>query len=170
MKRTLITATFLMLLVCAPVCAQQLMSYEEMEQSLNNKFDEINAHNINTQFDKLPGEFYTAITGPEGIVNGVGTIFLFSTSERNLGKLEILDIDTDNDYALTIRYVTYNSKGETVSKSKLFTIESTAPFDLDNGTAVDVTRDKQDFIWSRVDEVSTSFARGGERCVMRKYQ
>lgn len=169
MKRMVITSAFLMLLVCAPLWAQQLMSYEETAQSLNNKFDEINAQNINAKFDKLPGEFYAAITGPTGIVNGSGTIFLYSTSERNLGKLEILHIDTNNEYALTIRYVTYNSKGETVSQSNLFTIESTFAFDLDHGKAVDVTRDEQDFIWKKIDELSTSFGRGGERCVMRMY-
>jgi len=136
----------------------------------NPAYNKIIASNIDKEFDKLASEFYTPISGPEGIVNGAGTIFLFSTSERNLGKMEILDVDKNNNFKLTIKYTTYNLSGETVSESEHFEIEGTFAFDLDKGNASDVSRADQDFIFKVGSKTNSSFALGGERIAIRKYQ
>ncbi|MDE5421324.1 OmpA family protein [Ancylomarina sp. DW003] len=136
----------------------------------NSAYYKINASNIDKEFDKLSSEFYTPISGPNGIVNGAGTIFLFFTSERNLGKMEILDVDKNNNYKLTIKYKTYNQSGETVSESDLFEIEGTFAFDLDKGNAGDVSRTDQDFILKIGSKTNSSFALGGDRIAIRKYQ
>lgn len=136
----------------------------------NSVYDRIIASNIDKEFDKLSDEFYTPISGPNGIVNGKGTVFLFFTSEKNLGKMEILDVDKDNNYKLTIRYATYNRSGETVSESDHFEIEGTFAFDLDKGNASDVSRDDQDFILKRGSKTNSSFALGGENIAIRKHQ
>lgn len=136
----------------------------------NSAYDKITASNIDKEFDKLSSEFYTPISGPNGIVNGAGTIFLFSTSERNLGKMEILDVDKNNNYKLTIKYTTYNQSGKTVSKSEHFEIEGTFAFDLDKGNAEDVSRSDQDFILKIGSKTNSSFALGGEKIAIRKYQ
>ena len=136
----------------------------------NSAYYKINASNIDKEFDKLSSEFYTPISGPNGIVNGAGTIFLFFTSERNLGKMEILDVDKNNNYKLTIKYKTYNQSGETVSESDHFEIEGTFAFDLDKGNAEDVSRTDQDFILKIGSKTNSSFALGGDRIAIRKYQ
>ncbi len=140
------------------------------KNSGNPNYNKIIASNIDKEFDKLSSEFYTPISGPEGIVNGAGTIFLFSTSERNLGKMEILDVDKNNNFKLTIKYTTYNQAGETVSESDHFEIEGTFAFDLDKGNATDVSRTDQDFILKVGSKTNSSFALGGERIAIKKYQ
>lgn len=136
----------------------------------NSVYDKINAGNIDKEFDKLTDEFYTPISGPNGIINGKGTIFLFFTSDRNLGKMEILDVDKNDNYKTTIKYATYNQAGETVSESNSFEIEGTFAFDLDNGNSIDPERADWDFVLKRSNETSTSFAMGGEKIALRKYQ
>jgi len=140
------------------------------KDSGNPAYDKIIASNIDKEFDKLSSEFYTPISGPKGIVNGAGTVFLFSTSERNLGKMEILNVDKNNNFRLTIKYTTYNQAGETVSSSDHFEIEGTFAFDLDKGNATDVSRDDQDFILKVGSKTNSSFALGGERIAIKKYQ
>jgi len=145
-------------------------SSSSTRNGVNSDYNKINARNIDKEFDKLSDEFYTPISGPNGIVNGAGTIFLFFTSERNLGKMEILDVDKNNNYKLIIKYKTYNQSGETVSESDHFEIEGTFAFDLDKGNAEDVSRTDQDFILKIGSKTNSSFALGGDRIAIRKYQ
>jgi len=139
-------------------------------ESGNSVYNKIVASNIKQEFDRLSDEFYTPISGPNGIINGKGTIFLFITSERNLGKMEILDVDKDNNYKLTIKYTTYNKDGKTVSESDHFEIEGTFAFDLDKGSAVNVSREDQDFLLNIGSKTNSSFALGGGNIAIRKYQ
>ena len=136
----------------------------------NSAYAKINAGNIDKEFDKLSDEFHTPISGPNGIVNGAGTIFLVFTSAKNLCKLEILDVDKNNNYKTTIKYATYNRSGETVSQSDHLEIEGTFPVDLDNGNAKDPARADWDLILKRSSNTNASFGLGGDNIVIRKYE
>ncbi len=136
----------------------------------NSAYAKINAGNIDKEFDKLSDEFHTPISGPNGIVNGAGTIFLVFTSDRNLCKLEILDVDKNDNYKTTIKYATYNRSGETVSQSNHLEIEGTFPVDLDNGNAKDPARADWDLILKRSSNTNASFGLGGDNIVIRKYE
>ncbi|RKE03634.1 OmpA family protein [Marinifilum flexuosum] len=136
----------------------------------NSAYAKINAVSIDKEFDKLSDEFHTPISGPNGIVNGAGTIFLVFTSAKNLCKLEILDVDKNDNYKTTIKYATYNRSGETVSQSDHIEIEGTFPVDLDKGNAKDPARADWDLILKRSSDTNASFGLGGENIVIRKYE
>ena len=79
-----------------------------------------------------------------GIVNGPGTVIIYATTDGNMGKMQILDIDKNDNNKLTIKYVTYNYNGSVHSQSDNLEIRGTFTCDLDSGNE-GVERDKADF-------------------------
>ena len=90
------------------------------------------------------------------MVNGVGSIIVYATTGGKLGKMEILDVDKNNNYELTIRYATFNYDGSVYSKSNKMQIEGTYGCDLDEGYSGAVDRSDAEFQLSRQDKVTTS--------------
>ena len=82
-----------------------------MSSTSNSIFDELNAQIINKKLDDLPNATNIPVSNINGIVNGVGTVIVYATSDGDIGKLEILDIDKNDNHKLTIRFVTYNADG-----------------------------------------------------------
>ena len=69
--------------------------------------------------------------------------------------MEILEVDKNDNYKLTVRYVTYNSNGSVYSQSDRLEIEGTFNCDLDKGKSEDVDRADADFQLGRQDETTT---------------
>lgn len=135
--------------------------------SRNSVFDKLDSKTIGTQLDALPNE-RIQISVPSGILLDAGTIILFATSDGNLGKMEFLDIDKNDNYKLTIKYVTYNNNGSVHSKSDHLEIEGTYTCDLDKGTTEDVIHSAVDFSLGRTDNTNTVLW-PGEESMLRVY-
>lgn len=95
------------------------------------------------------------LSNHNGIVAGKGSVFVYKTSEDNYGKLEIIDIDKNDNYKTTFRYVTYASDGSILSQSNNFTVRGTYTCDLDNGTEEGTDDNAVDFQISREDNMNT---------------
>jgi len=74
-----------------------------------------------------------------------GDIIIYVTSDTNLGKFQVLNIDNDN---LIIKYVNYNSIGEVINQLDKLVIKSTFSCDLDQGAIYKNKIYRQDFKWS----------------------
>ncbi|NOR26955.1 MAG: OmpA family protein [Lutibacter sp.] len=111
----------------------------------NSAFNEIDKKTIAIKLESLPESINIPISNNSGIVNGKGTIMLFATSDGNLGKMEVLDVDENNNHKLSIKYVTYNYNGSVHSQSNHLEIQGTYTCDLDKGKTEDVISSERDF-------------------------
>ncbi len=138
-------------------------------QSSNNNssstFDNIDKKMIGKKLESL-ADSPIQISNNSGIVNGKGTIILYATSDGNMGKMQILDVDKEDNYKLTIKYVTYNYNGSIHSQSNNLEVPGTYTCDLDKGNIEDVLRSDEDFWFNRVDETSSSI-RPSEISILR---
>ncbi len=132
----------------------------------NPAFDKIDGKNIEAKLNQLPEIFNVPVSNPNGIVNGTGTIILYATSDGNLGKMEILDIDKNDNYKLTIKYVTYNSDGSVHSQSNNLEVEGTYSCDLDKGNSKDMIQSEIDFQLGRGSATNTTIY-PGEIAILR---
>lgn len=126
-----------------------------VSHSSNPKFNGLNRDAIASMDDKIKITDPVYLTNKNGIVAGKGSVFVYKTSEGNYGKLEIKNIDPNNNYKTTFRYVTYADDGSILSQSDNFSIRGTYTCDLDNGTE-EGTGDKDvDFQLDREDDMNT---------------
>jgi len=132
----------------------------------NAAFDKLDRKTIGVKLEELPEEFNIPISNNNGIVNGAGTVILYATSDGNLGKMEILDIDKNNGYKLTIRFVTYHYNGSVHSESNHLEIEGTYTCDLDKGLVGGDVQSEQDFHFGKQDS-KTSTLYPGETAILR---
>ena len=114
------------------------------KNSANSTFDQLDKKTIGAKLESLPDSFNIPMLNNTGIVNGPGTVIIYATSDGNMGKMQILDIDKNNNNKLTIKYVTYNYNGSVHSESNNLEIRGTFTCDLDTGNE-GVERDKADF-------------------------
>lgn len=135
----------------------------------NSKFDKLNPQGIKQNLDDLPNVNTIPISNKNGIVNGTGTVIVYATSDGNIGKLEILDINKDDNYKLTVRFVSYNAKGAIESQSNKLVIPGTYTCDLDKGKIEGVIYSEQDFHFSRQDK-HTSSINPGEISILKIVQ
>lgn len=112
--------------------------------SNNSTFDQLDKKTIGAKLESLPDSFNIPMSNNTGIVNGPGTVIIYATSDGNMGKMQILDIDKNDNNKLTIKYVTYNYDGSVHSQSNNLEIRGTFTCDLDSGNE-GVERDKADF-------------------------
>ncbi len=75
----------------------------------------------------------------------IGDVIIYVTSDINLGKLQILNIDNKQ---LTIKYVNYNNIGEIIGQSDNLIIKNRFSCNLDQGTTNENNTYRQDFKWS----------------------
>ena len=127
--------------------------------SESSAFDQLDKNTIDTKFDSLPDE-RIQISIPSGVLLDAGTIIFYKTSEGYLGKMEFLNIDKNDNYKLTVKYVTYNADGSIQRKSSNLEIEGTYYCDLDMGSTDNVSNDDADFRLGRTNETNTVLWQG----------
>lgn len=132
----------------------------------NPAFDKLNRKSIAIELDKLPEQTSIAISNNKGIVNGPGTVILYATSDGNLGKMEILNVDKNNGYKLTTRFVSYKYNGSVHSQSNNLEVEGTYTCDLDKGEVGGDVQSEQDFHFGKQDS-KTSRIYPGETAILR---
>ncbi|MCF6181535.1 OmpA family protein [Lutibacter sp.] len=108
-------------------------------------FNQLDKKTIGAKLESLPESINIPISNNSGIVNGKGTIILYATSDGNLGKMKILDVDKNDNHKLTIKYVTYNYNGSVHSQSNHLEIQGTYTCDLDKGKSENVIYSERDF-------------------------
>jgi len=135
--------------------------------SSNSTFDKLDVKTIGAKLESIPNE-RVQISIPSGVLLDVGTIILYKTSEGNLGKMEFLNIDKNDNYKLTVKYVTYNSDGSVHNQSNHLEIKGTYNCDLDKGNTEDVSSADEDFQLGRTDETNTVLWQG-ENSELRIY-
>ncbi len=121
----------------------------------SSTFDNIDKKMIGEKLESL-ADSPIQISNNSGIVNGKGTIILYATSDGNFGKMQILDIDKEDNYKLTVKYVTYNYNGSIHSQSNNLEVPGTYTCDLDKGNIEDVLRSDEDFWFNKADKTTTS--------------
>ena len=105
------------------------------------------------KFIKEPYNYVNIVLSDKNgdVVPKQGDVYVYKTSEGNIGKFEIVNVDKSNNYCTTFRYVTYNNDGSIKSQSNNLVVEGTYGVDFDNG---DGSADRQniDFRLNRADE------------------
>lgn len=91
-----------------------------------------------------------------GLVFKKGDVFVYKTGEGHYGKFEILNIDQNASYKLTIKITNYADDGSILLSTNSLDIRGTYLCDLDivietGGTSTD------DFHWNRLTLTNTSF-------------
>jgi outer membrane protein OmpA-like peptidoglycan-associated protein len=132
----------------------------------NSAFDSLNRKSIAQKLEQLPDAINIPISNNNGTVNGEGTIILYATSDGNLGKMEILDVDKNDGYKLTARFVSYDYNGSVHSESNHLEIPGTYTCDLDKGTIEDIIQSEVDFHYGRQDK-TTGTLYPGETAILR---
>jgi outer membrane protein OmpA-like peptidoglycan-associated protein len=123
--------------------------------SSNATFQKLNKNAL-TKLDKqISDREMVYLSNPSGIVVHKGDVFIYKTSEGNYGKLEILNVDKNNNYNTTFRYITYAKDGRILSQSDNFTVRGTYTCDLDNGTEEGTSDGNVDFQVGRESSTNT---------------
>jgi OOP family OmpA-OmpF porin len=125
----------------------------------SSAFNQIDKNTIAAKLESLPDE-RIQISIPSGVLLDTGTIIFYKTSEGYLGKMEFLNIDKNDNYKLTVKYVTYNADGSIQRKSNNLEIEGTYNCDLDTGSTDNVSSDDADFSLGRTNETNTVLWQG----------
>ena len=114
----------------------------------NSIFNSLDRNAIDTKMNSLQSG-NIEVANQSGVVLKNGTTIIYGTSDGYLGKMEVLDVDENDNYKLTIKYVTYNDNGSVHSKSDHLEIGGTYTCDLDKGKTEDLIRSEEDFWLSR---------------------
>ncbi|MRT93142.1 OmpA family protein [Ancylomarina sp. 16SWW S1-10-2] len=116
--------------------------------SSNSLFDALDRSAIDTKMNSLQSG-NIEVANQSGVVLENGTTIIYSTSDGYLGKMEILNVDEQDNYKLTIRFVTYNNDGSVHSESNHLEIQGTYTCDLDKGKSDGLISSEEDFWLSR---------------------
>ncbi|WP_456375960.1 OmpA family protein [Lutibacter sp.] len=127
--------------------------------SNSSAFDQLDKNTIASKLESLPNE-RIQISIPSGVLLDVGTIILYKTSEGYLGKMEFLNIDKNDNYKLTVKYVTYSADGSIQRKSNNLEIKGTYNCDLDTGSTNNVSSEDEDFQLGRTNKTNTVLWQG----------
>ncbi|REE83734.1 outer membrane protein OmpA-like peptidoglycan-associated protein [Lutibacter oceani] len=132
----------------------------------NSAFNQLDKKTIAIKLESLPESINIPISNNSGSINGKGTIILYATSDGNLGKMEILDVDENDNHKLTVKYVTYNYNGSVLSKSNNLEIQGTYTCDLDKGKTEDVIYSEKDFHLG-IQDSKTATLYNGETAILK---
>lgn len=138
--------------------SQQNRNYN-YSQEVSSTFTNIEGNSLNSAYIIKTSKSTNGAVEISNKSNGIiskGRVYDYITSEGNTGKLEILNVDKNNNYAITIAYVTYSKDGSVLSQSNNFTVRGTYSFDLDNGTEEGTDGDDADFWLNRSDSYNTN--------------
>ncbi len=134
--------------------------------SNNQRFNGLNKNIIAGLDNEIMKRERVYLSNHTGIVAGKGSVFVYKTSEGNYGKLEIIDIDKNDNYKTTFRYVTYAPDGSILSQSDNFSVRGTYICDLDKGTEEGTDDNAADFQVSREDNMTTSIGCYNEAAIL----
>ena len=137
--------------------------------SNSSNFDELDKKTIGAKLESLPDSFNIPISANSEIVNGKGTVIVYATSDGNLGKMEILDVDKNDNHKLTIKYVTYNYNGSIHSQSNHLEIKGTYTCDLDKGKTEDIISSEEDFHLG-IQDSKTATIYNGETAILKIFK
>jgi outer membrane protein OmpA-like peptidoglycan-associated protein len=130
-------------------------AFSHPNSSNNSIFTSLDRNAIDTKMNSLQSG-NIEVANQSGVVLQNGTTLIYGTSDGYLGKMEVLDVDQNDNYKLTIRYVTYNDNGSVHSKSDHLEIGGTYTCDLDKGKTEDLISSEEDFWLNRSDDKSTT--------------
>ncbi len=137
-----------------------------MANSTNPRFTGLNKDAIAGLDNEMMKRERVYLSNRNGMVAGPGSVFVYKTSEGNYGKLEIIDIDKNDNYKTTFRYVTYSTDGNILSQSNHFSVRGTYTCDLDNGTEEGTEDNAADFQIDREGDMSTSIGCYNEAAIV----
>ncbi len=110
-------------------------------------FDKLDKAAITALEDKMANDHIEISNIDEAL--GEGIVIIYRTNFANYGKLEILEIDKEENPGITFKYVTYNYDDTILSQSENTKVKGTYTFDLDeNGNEAE--RYEKDF-WLEYD-------------------
>lgn len=132
-------------------------------------FDQLDKKTIAAKLESLPDSFKIPLSANSKIVNGKGTVIIYATSGGKFGKMEILDVDENNNYELTIKYVTFNYNGSVYSESSKMQIEGTYGCDLDEGYSGAVDSSDAEFQLG-IQDSKTATIYNGEDAIIKIYK
>jgi outer membrane protein OmpA-like peptidoglycan-associated protein len=135
----------------------------------SSKFNELDKKTIAIKLETLPESINIPISNNSGILSNKGTVIVFATSDGNLGKMEILNVDKNDNYKLTVKYVTYNYNGSVHSQSDHLEIPGTYTCDLDQGKTEDVIHSEID-IRLGIQDSKTATLYSGETAIIKAYK
>lgn len=118
----------------------------------NSAYDKLDKASAESKlYELFEKEHYTTIPllNNAGVQNGPGTVIVYATSDGNIGKMEILNIEKNTNYKLTIKYVTYNNDGSIRAQSNHFEIKESYNCDLDKENAKNMIHSEKDFQFSK---------------------
>lgn len=144
-------------------------SNNSSSNSSSSNFDELDKKTIGAKLESLPDSFNIPISANSEIVNGKGTVIVYATSDGNLGKMEILDVDKNDNHKLTIKYVTYNYNGSIHSQSNHLEIKGTYTCDLDKGKTEDIISSEEDFHLG-IQDSKTATIYNGETAILKIFK
>lgn len=144
-------------------------SISNNSSSNSSNFDELDKKTIGAKLESLPDSFNIPISANSEIVNGKGTVIVYATSDGNLGKMEILDVDKNDNHKLTIKYVTYNYNGSIHSQSNHLEIKGTYTCDLDKGKTEDIISSEEDFHLG-IQDSKTATIYNGETAILKIFK
>ncbi|PKQ65806.1 hypothetical protein BZG02_02025 [Labilibaculum filiforme] len=116
--------------------------------SSNSVFNSLDRQAIDNKMNSLSNG-NIPVSNQSGILLKNGTTIIYGTSDGYLGKMEVLDVDENDNYKLTVRYITYNNDGSVHSKSDRLEIGGTYTCDLDKGSTEGMISSEEDFWLSR---------------------
>ncbi len=119
-------------------------------QSLYQKLD---YKQIDEQYDSF-SQKKILVSNKEGIQLKKGAVILLITSDRKLGKMEIVSVNPDENYKITFNYTIYNNDGSIISSKDNYGLRGTWVYDFDKESDEATSSDKD--IWnSREDDFTT---------------
>ena len=120
-------------------------------QSLYQKLD---FKQIDAQYDNFNQE-RILVSNKEGIQLKKGAIILLITSDGNMGKMEIVSVNPDENYKITFNYTIYNNDGSIKSNKDNYELKGTWIFDFDKESDEAISSDKD--IWNNREDDFTTY-------------
>lgn len=121
------------------------------EQSLYQKLD---FKQIEAQYDNFNQE-RILVSNKEGIQLTKGAIILLITSDGNLGKMEIVSVNPDENYKIIFNYTIYNNDGSIKSSKDNYGLRGTWIYDFDKESDEAISSDKD--IWNNREDDFTTY-------------
>lgn len=158
MKTTLKTAFTASLLLVGAIftgCEKEIEDNETAPkcESTNNAeistFSEITYCHISNQQSSLSAANVTAVLLDGTKIMNENDVYIYKTSEGRFGKLQVTEIDENNNFSITFNAVTYNIDGS-IRAEKSVMVRGTWTCDLDNLKEIG-----DDFWWERTSDSET---------------
>ena len=116
-------------------------------------YDNYDYSKIDVLADSFKSE-HILVSNKEGIQLKSGSVILFITTDGDLGKMEIVSIDPEENYKISFNYTVYNNDGSVKTSMDNFGLRGTWTFDFDKGS--DESESYENDIWNdRVDDFET---------------